>query len=70
MNKRELRQLFQGVGLQFTLHNDYIECSMDWPPVHMFAAFKSSPRGNLFSTPVRFIDFSITLPIWQGRVVA
>ncbi len=45
MSRRELRQLFQGVGLQFTLHNGYAECSMDWPPVLMFAAFRSSPRG-------------------------
>ncbi len=45
MGRRELRQLFQGVGLQFTLHNDYVECSLDWPPVLMFAAFRYSPRG-------------------------
>jgi hypothetical protein len=45
MNKRELRQLFQGVGLQFTLYQDYAECSVDWPPAFMFVAYIGSPRG-------------------------
>ena len=45
MHRRELRPLFQGVGLQFTPHNGYAECSMDGPPVLMFAAYISSPRG-------------------------
>lgn len=45
MNKRDLRQLFQGVGLQFTLYRDRAECSVDWPPAFMFAAYVSSPRG-------------------------
>ena len=45
MNKRDLRQLFQGIGLQFTLYHDRAECSVDWPPAFMFAAYISSPRG-------------------------
>lgn len=45
MNKRDLRQLFQGIGLQFTLYRDRAECSVDWPPAFMFATYVSSPRG-------------------------